>query len=146
MKLLDKNIEGAALGIPARHAIQVWLMIGLVLAAFFQLKTGQSAQSARIMSHGLYLTQSVAMGFGAGLCLLSAIIAKRHPWDSLGLSLAGMTVLSGVFAFYALLTLNNAPNPLVSVSFWFISALFGGAFNRAVQLALLAARITRGAR
>lgn len=144
MKLFDKPIEGAALQIPARHAIQLGLMFGLLLGGFFQLKTGQSAQSARVMSHGLYLTQSVAMSFGSGLCLLSAVVAKRKPWDALGLSLAGMIVLAMVGAYYSVLIYLTAPNPLVSVSFWFITcALFGGTCARAVQLGWLAMRLHR---
>jgi hypothetical protein len=118
-------------------------MVGLLLAAVFQIKTGQSANSARVMSYGLYVTQAVAMGLGAILCLVSAVVAKVKPWDSLGLSLAGMVVLSMVFAFYATLQYTNLPNPLVSVSFWFVLSLFGGVCTRAIQLAWLALRIAR---
>jgi VIT1/CCC1 family predicted Fe2+/Mn2+ transporter len=142
-RLFDKPIAGAALQIPARHPIQVWLMLGLAASAFFQLRTGQSPQSARVMSHTLYLTQAVAMGFGALLCLLSAVVAERKPWDAIGLSLAGMTTLSVVFAYYTVLTFVTVPNPLVSVSFWFIFALFGGVCTRMAQLVWLAVRIVK---
>lgn len=139
----DKPIEpAAALVHPARHPIQVCLVLGLLIAGVFQLVQPEPVRSAVLMSHEMYILTGFALTFGSVLLLLSALTAIRHPWLSMGLSLSGMLATAGVLAYYVDLSARLPHWQWLSmIGFWFIGSMFAGFLVRAVQLIALTVKI-----
>jgi hypothetical protein len=80
---------------------------------------------------------------GAGLCLVSAVIAEKHPWNALGCSLSGFTLLTVMLSFNTWNYVQHFPEFYASGPFWTTACLTIGFAWRATHLAVDATRIWR---
>lgn len=143
------NLTGVSLIIPSRHPVQVYLAVGFLLAAGFQINQGPTPQLLKLgVDTSLWYTQAAVMGIGSFLLLLSAVLAVKRPWESIGCSLAGVIMMSATMWYYVYLTWNFNPghHPWAMAGFWFFSALSIGFMHRAIQLIRGANRIIRVAK
>lgn len=138
----NRPLNEQGLIIPARHPVQLFLVLGLFIASVFRLSQPQPASSALLIPYQMYVASNIVMFIGSALLIMSAIFAKAHAWLSMGLSLAGMLALSGVLAYYTHITMNQAHFGWAGMTtFWFIGSMFLGFFVRAIQLVGLTIKI-----
>lgn len=132
---LPTPIEGAALIIPARHPLQMWLTGALLIFAMLQAILGAPPASVvNELMRSTNVLQMVVLFLGCGLCLMASYYSNRIPYDAMIFSATGFFFIGCVFAFYAVIYINYMPMWWVSLSFWFSVGLAGGSFHRLGQL------------
>lgn len=132
---LPEPVEGAALIIPSRHPLQMWLMVALLVFGVLQAILGPPETSVlNELLRTTLLLQMATLVVGAGLCLLGSFWANRKPHDALIVSGTGMFFLSAVFAFYVVVYLTFLPEWYVSQSFWISVGFSAGCLHRLGQL------------
>ncbi|ABE67652.1 hypothetical protein Wildcat_47 [Mycobacterium phage Wildcat] len=128
-------IEGAALIIPARHPLQMWLTGALVILGVMQTIYGpprSSVLNELLMS--TFLLHIAMPILGAVLCLLSSAVSNRKPFDAMILSCGGAFFLAAVFLFYAATYFVYLPYWYASFAFWLSAGIGMGFFHRWCQL------------
>lgn len=132
MKLLDKLFPPIQSGeyriLPPRHELQVSMMIAFIVSSCFQLFGGVAERAAvAAIPSTLLLIMLGASILGAVLCLASAAIVKKRPWEAMGLSLSGFTILTPVLALQVWNYMVNFDDFQSSGPFW-ITICFAGGF------------------
>lgn len=128
-------VEGAALIIPARHPVQMWLTGCLVIFGVLQAIFG--APDTSVVNELLRSTnvlQMVVLVLGSGLCLIASYQSNRVPYDAMIYSATGFFFLGSTFAFYAVVYWVYLPYFWLTLSFWISIALAGGSFHRLGQI------------
>jgi hypothetical protein len=123
-KLLDrifpKPNAGSELIIPSRHPVQIGLIIGFIIASFFQFFDGPVAGSlGSVINWQVWALLLIASIIGCGLTLVAGIIAVKKPWDAMGFSLGGFFILTFVLLIATWGYLHGYPNEfLAKREFW----------------------------
>jgi hypothetical protein len=102
-------------------------MVAFIVSSLFQVLGGPAERSvlADVPMQTVVLLCGVAI-LGSVLCLVSAFLAGEHPWDAMGLSLTGFTLLTPALCFQIWLIMDVTPDWASSSLFWINVCLAAG--------------------
>jgi len=148
MDILDKLLPpvetGSYLILPPRHELQIGIMCAFIISSFFQIFGGPAERSVLAQAPITTVVLLCIIGItGSVLCLLSAVVAGKHPWDAMGLSLAGFTLLTPALCFQIWFIANTIPDFSSAGLFWINVCLAAGFVFRWFHLVRDAFRIWR---
>jgi hypothetical protein len=143
-KLLPPVSSGDYRILPPRHELQIAIMIAFIVSSLFQIFGGPAERSAlaEVPLSTIALLGSIAIT-GSLLCLGAAVVSGKHPWEAMGMSLAGFTLLSPALCFQIWLIMDVVEGWQSSGLFWINVCLAVGFVFRWFHLVRDAIRIWR---